>query len=166
MKNKFLWVVLVVILAIAIGGYLYPQLSLPSGATPGADNYNLVNFQGGIRGKPAQFTSTTTIVCMIQNPTHATSTWSFNWKLNAATTTTTVLAIATSTNANHWATTTSIYSKLVSANAMGSVNYVPANGAGIVGPNDWVILGYDAGTTLGNVAQKQQGQCSAMFYPI
>lgn len=47
MKNKFLWVGLVVIAIIAIGGYFYPKFSLPSGAASGPDQYTPANFFGG-----------------------------------------------------------------------------------------------------------------------
>lgn len=154
-----------------IFGVMYISLKtnipqIPAGASSGPDNLNLISFQGGIIGSEAQFVSTTTVPCMVQNNTNATSTWSASWQSVLSTTTTTVLAISTSTTANRYATTTALASLTIAANALGSYNYIPAAGNGIIGPQEWVKIGYGAGTTLPTVAQAQQGVCQVMFTKI
>lgn len=143
-----------------------PAPSVQAGAVSGPDNYTTISFQAGMRGAFAPFVSTTTVACSVQNPTNATSTWTASYETIVSTTTTTVLALSTSTTANRYATSTAIQSSTVAANAMGNFSFVPASNQGIVGPKDWVIVGYGAGTTLANVAQNQQGVCQVLFNKI
>jgi hypothetical protein len=121
--------------------------------------------QGGFTSQAKSFTSTTTVACMFQNPTNATTTFSARWSVPTATTTTTVLAIATTTNASRFATSTAILSKTLSATA-GESSYTGANNQNLLGPGEWVQIGYGAGTTLPTVAQQQTGFCSVSFMNI
>jgi hypothetical protein len=122
-----------------------------------------IYLQGGSASKIQGFNSTTTIPCEIQNTTGATTTFSARFLSTTATTTTTVLAIATSTNAGKSATTTAIVSVTIAANALGAGTYVGANNQNIIGPGEWVTVGYGAGTTLPTVAQAQPGYCAVTF---
>lgn len=140
---------------------------IPTGAVSTNQPTEPFYFQGGLTGKSTGFISTTTVACMIQNTTGATTTIEgFAWKVDKATTTTTVLQISTSTDANRFATSTSLLSKTLAASVKGTAVYVPATDQGILGPNDWVRVGYGTGTTLPTVAQAQRGFCSAMFVNI
>jgi hypothetical protein len=163
--KKIYIVGLVVVLIIAISGLFFPKFQTSLGGSS-SDNYNLVRFQGGIMGTSASFVSTTTVACMVQNPTNATSTWTVAFKTNVATTTTTVLGVSTSTNASRFATSTALTSLTIAANAVSSGSYNPASNNNIIGPGEWVLVGYGAGTTLPLVAQKQQGQCTVLFKGI
>lgn len=166
--NKKYIVGLVVVAIIATLGLFFPKSvsvsRIVGGSSP--DNYGLTNFQGGIKGTSAPFVSTTTVACMVQNPSNATSTWSIAFKTSVATTTTTVLGVSTSTNASRFSTSTALTSLTVAANAVGATNYTPANNNGLIGPREWVMVGYGAGTTLPAVAQKQIGQCTVLFQEI
>ena len=122
-------------------------------------------FQGGSTGKTVGFISTTTVAAFIQNPTNATTTFTARF-LTTATTTTTVLAIATSTNVGRYATTTAVLSTTVTANANGMGSYVGANNQNLIGPGEWVQIGYGSGTTLPTVAQLQTGTFSVSFLNI
>lgn len=172
MNNIKTYVALVVILVIATLGMFFPKGNTVvqqvsdklGGSSP--DNYTLVNFQGGIKGTSAEFVSTTTIACMVQNPSNATSTWSLAFKTRVATTTTTVLGVSTSTHASRFSTSTALSSLTIAANAVGVSTYIPASNNNIIGPGQWVLVGYGAGTTLPSVAQKQQGQCTVLFQEI
>ena len=124
-------------------------------------------FQGGLTSKSAGFISTTTVACMIQNTTGATTTVdSFAWKVDTSTSTVTVMQVSTSTNASRFATSTSVLSRTLAANTKGVGSYVPASDVGALGPGDWIKVGYGAGTTLPLVAQAQKGYCSALFNNI
>lgn len=178
--NKTLAVLVVIIGVIAtVLGVSYPQPQIISvdeivkqvketvsfGNSP--DNFNPVNFQGGIGGTRAGFVSTTTIACAIQNPTNATTTFvSVGFRSRVSTTTTTVLGVSTSTNAARFSTSTALMSKTIAANAVASASYVPTSNNNILGPGEWVLVGYGAGTTLPAVAQQQNGECSVLFNSI
>lgn len=139
-----------------------------AGAAPSPDFYNLVSFLAGDSGIRKQFVSTTTVACMIQNPINATSTFSMRARVVAATTTTTVLNYATSTNAGRFATSSSAFAtQTVAANATGP-GFHPALGSNndLIGPGEWVQVGYGAGTTLPTVAQNQRAECEASFTAI
>lgn len=141
-------------------------IKVVEGASSGPDHYNTEVFYAGIAGLRVQFVSTTTVACMVQNSTNATSSWSAGFKTVFSTTTTTVLGLATSTNANRFSTTTALQTITIPANNLSAANYSPASGNGIIGPKDWVIWGYMPGTTLGNVPQAQVGNCEALFRAI
>lgn len=176
--NKKIFVALVAVLVIATAiGVSYPKtpVSVDKIAEQvkgklsfgSADNYNLVNFQGGIKGTSAGFVSTTTIACAVQNPTNATTTFvSVAFRTRAATTTTTVLGVSTSTNASRFSTSTALMSKTIAPNTVASATYVPTSNNNILGPGEWVLVGYGAGTTLPSVAQQQNGECSVLFNSI
>lgn len=124
-----------------------------------------IYLQGGFASKVGTFLSTTSIVCMAQNPSAATSTFRARWTTTLSTTTTTVLVIATSTNAGRFATTSgTVLSVTLAANAQGLGSYIGANNQNAVGPGEWVQVGYGAGTTLPTVAQQQSGLCGFDFY--
>ncbi len=170
MDNKFVSGILVVAVLGLLGVSAFknttvtvnnpaPEFGAVSTNTPTESFY----FQGGSTGKVANFVSTTTVACMIQNTTNATTTFTARWMTTAATTTTTVLGIATSTHANRFSTSTAVTSFTVVANAQGAGSYVGGNNQNIIGPNDWVQIGYGSGTTLPLVAQQQTGFCSVEF---
>ena len=140
---------------------------IPVGAVTNNQPTEPFYFQGGLTSKSAGFISTTTVACMIQNTTGATTTVdTFAMKIDRATTTTTVLQVSTSTNANRFATSTSLASRTFAANTKGSISYVPGTDLGILGPGEWIRIGYGAGTTLPLVAQAQRGTCAAQFSNI
>lgn len=120
-------------------------------------------FGGGITGVSRGFISTTTVACAVQNPGTATTTFTARWSVPVSTTTATTLSIATTTHANRFATTTAIVSRTLAANTTGDVSYVGANNQNLLGPGEWVQVGYGAGTTLPTVAQQQTGFCSVEF---
>jgi hypothetical protein len=124
-------------------------------------------FQGGSTGKSVRFISTTTVACLIQNPSNATTTFSARWDVPVSTTTTTVLNLATSTNSGRFATSsTAILATTIAANAKGSASWVGTTNTNILGPGEWVQVGYGAGTTLPTTAQQQTGTCSVSFANI
>ena len=122
-------------------------------------------FQGGSTGKVVNFMSTTTVAAMIQNPTSATTTFTARF-ISTATSTATGLVIATSTNIGRYATTTAILNTLVPSGASGVGSYVGANNQNILGPGEWVQLGYGSGTTLYSTANYQTGTFSVSFLNI
>lgn len=136
------------------------------GSNPSNEHDEPQFYYGGISGKVVNFVSTTTNACSVQNPTGKWVSFIASWQTTAATTTTTVLAIATSTNANRYATSTAILSRTVAAGATATTTYVGANNQNILGPGEWVHVGYGAGTTLPSVAQQQSGTCNILFYSI
>ena len=140
---------------------------IPTGAVSTNQPSEPFYFQGGLTSKVTPFVSTTTVACMLQNTTGATTTIAtFAWTVNTATTTTTVLQVSTSTDANRFATSTSILSKTLAASVKGTAVYVPATDQGILGPGEWVRVGYGVGTTLPTVPQAQRGTCSVQFSNI
>lgn len=170
MNNSKTFVALVVIAVIATLGMFFPKGNTVVERLVGSnstDNYNSTNFQSGIGGTSAGFVSTTTVACAVQNPTNATTTFLVvGVKALQSTTTTTVLGVSTSTNASRYATSTALMSKTIAANAVGTATYIPTSNNNILGPGEWVIVGYGAGTTLPTVAQRQVGQCSVLFNNI
>lgn len=145
------------------------QVTVPSdqsyGAVSSATFTETGRFGGGFNSVTRPFVSTTTVACMAQNPMNATTTFRVAWSVPTATTTTTVLAIATTTNANRFATSTAILSKTLAA-VKGEASYVGANNQNLLGPGEWVQVGYGAGTTLPLVAQQQTGTCGFTFESI
>lgn len=168
LQNWILSVGVIVALALGVISVTKPQPQPEPSVSSVTSNSPLEPFyaQGGITSRVQQFQSTTTVACAIQNPLGATTTFAqAAWTVPTATTTTTVIAIATTTNANRYATTTALLSKSVAA-LQATVTYRPTSNNDILGPTDWVIVGYDTGTTLPLVAQQQKGFCSVMFNVI
>jgi len=165
LQNLVIGFIAIVALAAGLLGFTRStQQTPPSGAVSTNQPTETFYFHGGLTSKIQPFVSTTTVACMIQNPLSATTTFSMVGVLtNAATTTTTVLGIATTTNANRFATTTALKSVTIAANAQGVVTYRPTTANDILGPGEWIQVGYGAGTTLSTVAQQQSAQCSAVF---
>ena len=156
----------VAVLVVVLGFLFMPRVvNQPVGAVSTNAPTEPFYFQGGSTGKSVAFTSTTTVAAMIQNPTDATTTFSARY-FTTATTTTTVLAIATSTNALRYATSTAILSNTITASTNGMGSYVGANNQNLLGPHEWVQIGYGAVTTLPTVAQLQTGTFSVSFSNI
>lgn len=159
--------VIVLILGVSMfGGTDTVVEKLTVGASPGPEYFETQTFTGGVQGTSKMFNSTTTLVCRIQNPTLATSTFTASWQVNRATSTATTIQVSTSTVAGSFATTAPIQSTTMAANAKGSGSYVPLENENIVGPTDFVLFGYTNGTTLPLVAQQQGGFCQVLFNEI
>ncbi len=174
MNTQKFFIGLFAIVAVVFGG-LYvslklkqtvPDASQPFGSIAGNQPTEPFYFQGGSTGAVRSFISTTTVACAIQNPTTATTTFTARWDVPVSTSTATVLVIATSTNSNRFATTTAILSTTLAANKTGSGSYVGANNQNLLGPGEWVQVGYGSGTTLPTTAQQQTGICSVSFINI
>ncbi len=165
-------VLVVVVIAFIAGLYFMPSTDVPTTTDttpmPGAVSTNQPTepfyFQGGLTGQARAFVSTTTVACMIQNPLSATTTFAMiSADVPVSTTTTTVLNIATSTNANRFATSSNVLSTRSLAGTKGTLTYRPTTNNDILGPNEWIQVGYGAGTTLPTVAQQQTGSCAVVF---
>ncbi len=168
LQNVILGIGVIVALTLGIVGISKPATVVQKEVTAGAVTNNMPTdpfyAQGGVTSKVSQFNSTTTVACAIQNPLGATTTFSqIAFLVPVGTTTTTVLGIATSTNANRFATSTALNSTTLAAGAQGQSSYRPTTNNDVLGPTDWVYVGYGAGTTLPTVAQNQRGFCSVMF---
>lgn len=146
------------------------QITEQLGGSSGNEHLNIEYFLGGFTGKPQGMISTTTIACAQQNTTLATSTFEVSFKVTTATSTITVLGISTTTAAlaPARATTTAFYSRTLASGKQGEGSYNGTDGQNIVGPSDWVFVGYGAGTNNGlpGVAVGQVGQCNFIFKPI
>lgn len=164
LQTWILGTLVLVSLVLGIVNYYAPK---PEAETPPAAGTNAPTepqyFSAGVNGVTRPFFSTSTIVCMAQNPSQATTTFTARYTVTAATTTTTVLAVATTTNAGRFSTTTAVLSNTIAANAKGSGSYVGANNQNLLGPAEWAQVGYGAGTTGGTNAQLQAGICSFTF---
>lgn len=175
MNSKIVLVISVLALVVSVFAFgmanSMPDITTPTpDTTVGAVATNQPTepfyFAAGLTSQIKPFNSTTTIVCMFQNPSIATSTFTARWSVLAATTTTTVLGIATTTNANRYATTTAVLARSVAASTRADSSYVGANDQNLIGPGEWVQVGYGAGTTLPTIAQLQSGMCSVTFFNI
>ena len=163
---------LVIVGAVLLSSFLFkPDVNVTVNPEPpfGAVSTNAPTepfyFQGGSTGKTVGFISTTTVVAFIQNPSNATTTFTARF-LSNATSTATNLVIATSTNAGRYATTTAILGAQIASGEAGAGSYVGANNQNLLGPGEWVQLGYGAGTTLYSTANYQTGTFSVSFLNI
>lgn len=139
---------------------------VPFGAQVSNENNEAQFYYGGISGRAVNFVSTTTNACSVQNPTGKYVYFQSAFTANVSTTTTTVLALATSTHANRFATSTAIQSYTIAANTTGTSTYMGNSNQNMLAPGEWVHYGYGAGTTLPTVAQQQTGTCNVLFFTI
>ncbi len=166
--------VTVVVGALLIAGLVFPrgntvvqQVADKFSASSGNEHFQTEYFYQGTSGVQLGFVSTTTSVCRLRNNMNATTTFAVNFRSTLATTTTTVLGVSTTTDAiAGFATSTVIASRTVPANGMAALSYDGTTNQNILGPGEWVMVGYYPGTTLGGVAQLQSGICNISFGAI
>lgn len=102
--------------------------------------------------------STTTVACIIAPPT-ATSSFAVSYSITQATTSTTFVGIATTSNPFATSTLTSLLTSSNGSNGARPIRYFGGNNM-FVTPTDYIIFYYTGGTTNGNLAQGQGGTCN------
>lgn len=184
-SNKKIWVALIVVAIIAIGGYSFPtfqkttekglgavaapttnlpsmgvvQLGLGTGC---GDNFSTCLGPNLIGGGQVMAQATTTI-CAIQSPNATTTLTEFGIDFTTSSTTASVVTIAKAANA--FATTTQIGNNLaIAANAEASFQASStaaqlATNNTIIAPNNWIVVGMAGG--VGNF--NPVGKCSGIF---
>ena len=168
------WVALVVVAIIAIGGYLYPKVQQLVGANPGPDVDSECASQNGLETCKVRkgLTLATTTPCSVRSPTGTSTLVYTSLQITTATSTVTTWTLATSTNA--FATTSALNAAYTLASgAEGSVqftgtttelgvNFEDFNTHDLLPPNSWVVWGVAGiGTSMSNALLL--GTCSAEF---
>lgn len=120
-------------------------------------NGSLLNINGtSQQAQQSSITSTTTVPCIIPPPT-ATSTLDVTLNITQATTTTTAIGIATTTNPYATSTLTSLLTTVNGPNGTQPIKYSGGNNM-FVTPGQYVIFFYTNGTTGSLNAANPQGQ--------
>ncbi len=190
-SEKKLWVALVAVAILAIGGYFYPQVKASFGAISTQDgsataytqlavtngvfisggglvNTNGCQSNGGVTTCTVRqsLVSGTSTPCAIQNPFTATSTIvSFVMNISTATSSAITWAIGTSTTA--YATSTSMLNPSIAASALSTQSYIGGNNNNQIVGSSYVLVGAGAGTATASGAYGTGivigGTCQATF---
>ena len=179
--NKNLWIATVAVLVIAIGGYLFPKVTIPFGAVSGPDiQSDYLNVNGVVKQyRSIPMTKATSTPCTqlvtatstldryaftVSSSTSVTATQfvlATSTLQNATTTIITAFGQATSTNAlPGWATTT------VAASGKTTLVYVSNGNQVVISPNTYLTLGVQGG--LGNFGTAAQvgGVCKSVLTEV
>lgn len=112
--------------------------------------------------------SGTSTPCSIQNPYNATSTVT-DFALNITTATSSAIQWVVGTSTTAFATSSSMLTQSVAANAQATIAYGDAFGSNVVGPSQYVLAGPGAGTSVGTNAFSSiliVGTCQASFKTV
>ena len=172
-SNKNVWVALVVIGLIAIGGFLYPkvqtQVQPVLGSNPGPDSLNECTSQNGLTTCMARvgFNAASTTICSIKGPASTSTVEWVSIGMSVSTTSATILEVATSTTA--FATTTQMFTATIATSTefdiVGQPAYTSSSKLGLLAPDNWVVAsmrqGIDSAISAGTYSPT--GACQAQF---
>jgi hypothetical protein len=179
-QNTLLSIALIALgVGVAFTGFKSVEVAISTpeqpnlGAVTSSNFLDTPVFNAGVSGVQVPMTATSTTLCKAQNPTMATSTFTAAFRITTATTSATVIGLATTTNAlrdqaTSTASTAIGTSKTVGANVSGVSSYRGINEQNILGPNEWVMYNYQTGTSPagGMTSNAQAGFCNFMFNAI
>lgn len=172
MTNKTLGIALVVIVIIALGGYVFPSVQNSVierivGGSAGPERTDSCESTNGVQKcwERKKLNVATTTPCAIKSPAATSTLLSASLQVQTSTTTATVWTLAKAATA--FATTTQFSQYSLGSGALGSMvstssTAVAIDGVGVIAPNQFIVWGVQ-GTVVSDTAGKLGGVCQAEF---